>query len=115
MIDQQIDRWADELIDLTGRNRLLCFNHTRSRSLEFSQEPELVESRLDADWRFYLPEPPADDRESRLVSEVPPKPEPPQDDQLCVSMKPERYKDDILRCLRNLRSQTQQLFLDRGL
>ena len=30
-------------------------------------------------------------------------------------MKPERYKDDILRCLRNLRSQTQQLFLDRGL
>lgn len=115
MIDQQIDRWADDLIDLTGRNRLLYFKHTRSRSLEFSQEPDLVESRLDAGWRFYLPERPAGEPEALLEVEPLPEPEPPRDDQLCVSMQPERYRDDILRCLRNLKRQTQQLFLDRGL
>ncbi len=115
MIDRQIDRWADDLIDLTGRNRLLYFKHTRSRSLEFSQEPDLVESRLDAGWRFYLPEPPAAEPDSLFEVESPPEPEPPQDDQLCVSMQPERYRDDIVRCLRNLKRQTRQLFLDRGL
>lgn len=115
MIDQQIDRWADDLIDLTRRNRLLYFKHTRSRSLEFSQEPDLLESRLDAGWRFYLPEPPPGEPEPLFEIDPPPEPEPPQDDQLCVSMQPERYRDDILRCLRNLKRQTGQLFLDRGL
>ncbi|MCY4104642.1 MAG: DUF4011 domain-containing protein [bacterium] len=95
MIYEQIDDWADELIDLTGRNCLLCFRQTRSRSLEFAQEPDLVESRLDAGWRFYLPEPPADEPESLFEVESPPEPEPPQDDQLRVSTQPDRYRDNL--------------------
>ena len=33
-VREQLARWRDDLLDLTGRNRLLRFRHTKTASLE---------------------------------------------------------------------------------
>ncbi len=57
----QVEKWRDELLDLTGRNRLLRFRHTRTSSLEIvtpaAQETldRLLTGRR-REWSFHLPE-----------------------------------------------------------
>src|SRR5262249_15749048 len=57
----QVERWRDELLDLTGRNRLLRFRHTKSSSLEIDDPgaQDVLDKLLSGrsrEWRFFLPE-----------------------------------------------------------
>jgi hypothetical protein len=65
-IRAQIAKWRDELLDLTGRNRLLRFRHTKVSSLEI-QSPsaqEVLDRLLDGrsrEWAIHVPEEPSGD------------------------------------------------------
>jgi very-short-patch-repair endonuclease len=57
----QVEKWRDELLDLTGRNRLLRFRHTKTSSLEVVSPSgqEVVDRLLTGrarEWAFHLPE-----------------------------------------------------------
>src|SRR4051794_22950551 len=60
-IRDQVAQWRDDLLDLTGRNRLLRFRHTRTSSLEIdspgAQEilDRLVTGRA-REWNVHIPE-----------------------------------------------------------
>src|SRR5690349_225350 len=68
-VREQLARWRDDLLDLTGRNRLLRFRHTKTASLELSNPgaQEILDRLLDGrsrEWSIHLPpdeEVPADD------------------------------------------------------
>ena len=58
-VARQVADWRDQLIDLTRRNRLLYFNHTRSASLELSQ-PDMTKifgtlTKPTGYWSFFSP------------------------------------------------------------
>jgi very-short-patch-repair endonuclease len=60
----QVEKWRDELLDLTGRNRLLRFRHPKTSSLEIdSPSAQPILDRLltgrSREWGFHLPEEPA--------------------------------------------------------
>jgi very-short-patch-repair endonuclease len=62
----QVEKWRDELLDLTGRNRLLRFRHTATSSLEIqSPDAQAILDRLllgrTRSWEFHLPEDPGED------------------------------------------------------
>ena len=65
----QLARWRDDLLDLTGRNRLLRFRHTKTASLELaSPDAQEILDRLltgrSREWTIHVPpdeELPADD------------------------------------------------------
>lgn len=103
-------RCAEELIDLTRRNRLLYFRHTRTASLEFAQGASTVDAGLDQHdgWRFHLPPVPPDDAVPLYTSPVP------AADHLVVSLEPERYKPEIERGLMIMKSQTSGCSRFRG-
>ena len=58
---QQISAWRDELVNMTRRNRLLYFKHTRTSSLEietpsaFEVAARLTSSGAQTGWRFSFP------------------------------------------------------------
>src|SRR5690349_19092250 len=76
-VREQLARWRDDLLDLTGRNRLLRFRHTRTASLELSEPgaQEILDRLLDGrsrEWTIHVPpdEPVAGDHDptaSRLA------------------------------------------------
>lgn len=105
-------RWAEDLIDLSRRNRLLYFAHTRSASFEFAQPADEIETRLGSrrGWGFYLPPPP----EVGAGASRNPAPTP-APDELVVSLKPERQGPEIERGLKTLKTKTDAQFLDTGL
>lgn len=61
-LDAQLDKWQQDLVNLTKRNKLLHFRHTKTSSLEIVAPtmPE-VHDRVGAGWRFHLPPDAADD------------------------------------------------------
>ncbi len=68
-VREQLARWRDDLLDLTGRNRLLRFRHTKTASLELeSPDAQAILDRLldgrSREWTIHIPAddaPPADD------------------------------------------------------
>ena len=102
-------RWAEDLVDLSRRNRLLHFQHYKSGSLRFAQDPSQVEARLGRGWYFFLPaNPPTDPDEPYDRGE-------PKDNELVVDMRPTRYGPAIQRSLRNIMKKGDAMFLDAGL
>jgi very-short-patch-repair endonuclease len=60
-IREQVARWRDDLLDLTGRNRLLRFRHTRTSSLEIDEPgAQAILDRLlsgrSREWTVHVPE-----------------------------------------------------------
>ena len=60
-IRDQVARWRDDLLDLTGRNRLLRFRHTKTSSLEIDSPgaQEILDRLLigrSHDWAMHIPE-----------------------------------------------------------
>jgi hypothetical protein len=60
-IRDQVARWRDDLLDLTGRNRLLRFRHTKTSSLEIeSPGAQVILDRLligrSHEWAIHIPE-----------------------------------------------------------
>jgi hypothetical protein len=109
-LDAQLKVWQDELLNLTRRNSLLYFKHSRSSSLEIvGRSTSEVFRRLDAPgWQFYLPSltAPADDE--------PPSPPAaqPTDNELLVDGKSSAA---IKVALRNLERKSSQSEIDTGL
>jgi hypothetical protein len=95
VVIDQLRHWGEDLVDLSRRNRLLYFTHTKTASLEFAQNATAVEARLDtrAGWRFHLPPAPPTD------AGTPERPPLPADDEQVVSLRPTRYKPQIERGL----------------
>ena len=55
-LDAQLTTWRDELVNLTKRNRLLYFKHTKSSSLEIVEPAaESVFRGLPRSWAFFRP------------------------------------------------------------
>ena len=106
----QLRRWAEELVDLTRRNRLLYFRHTKSSSLQFEQDGSVVEMGLaGSGWSFFLPKPPPKDPDEPYERDVPGR------NELIVSNSPERFGPQIERGLSSLARRSQAEFLDSGL
>jgi very-short-patch-repair endonuclease len=106
----QLRRWAEELVDLSRRNRLLYFKHTRSASLQFDQDGSAVEVGLaGSGWGFFLPKPPPSDPDEEHDRGMP------RGDELIISITPERFGPEIERGLSNLARRSQAEFLDSGL
>lgn len=112
LVREHLERWAEDLIDLSRRNRLLYFRHLKSASLRFAQASRVVEERIGPGrkgWYFFLPpNPPTDPSE-------PYEPGVPKDNELVIDMRPERYGPTIERGLRNLFKRNQSVSLDAGL
>ncbi|MGW7402192.1 DUF3320 domain-containing protein [Streptomyces sp. NPDC054833] len=100
--------WRTSLVDLSGRNRLLNFRHTRSSTLEVSApSPSVLVSLLESRALKFaaLPdEVPADDVEPEL---------PPPGETDVVTQK--TTAPALQRALRSLRSKATQVFNDYGL
>ncbi|GHB11205.1 DUF3320 domain-containing protein [Streptomyces termitum] len=103
--------WRKSLVDLSGRNKLLNFRHTRSATLEIQYPPvgELV-AGLDRGWRFApLPEAEPDGTGD------------PEDRPNAVGTDPDGIVTQkttapaLLRALTSLRGKSVQLFNDYGL
>lgn len=112
LLHAHLRRWAEELVDLTRRNGLLYFRHTKTSSLEFSQDAGEIERRLDGrGWRFHLPAAPPEDEQERLLY----RPQPVGPDELEVSLRPVRYGPEIERTLKLIRGRALGEFLDTGI
>ncbi len=114
VMQEHLRKWREELVDLTRRNRLLYFRHTKSASLEFEQTADEIVDRLEgrgraSGWGFHLPPPPPDDPEE------PYSPLTPAPGHLVVAQKLKRYDKQIERGLKLLAGNAQQQFLDTGL
>ena len=113
IVRRHIEQWSEELVDLTRRNRLLYFKHTRSASLQFAQTASAIEGRLrqGRKWQFYLPpRPPTDPLEATLYD-----PTQPNKNELVIEMEPKRYEDTINRNLKSLWKKSIDVMLDSGL
>ena len=109
VVGHNLLRWAEDLVDLSRRNRLLYFRHYKSGSLRFAQDPSQVEARLGRGWYFFLPpNPPTDPDEPYDPGE-------PKDNDLVVDMHPPRYGPMIERSLKNIMKKGDAMFLDAGL
>ena len=111
VVRDHIRLWSEELVDLTRRNRLLYFKHTRSASLEFEQDARVVMGGLDHPdgWGFFLPAPTPDDPNEVYDPGIP------AADALVVAPELKRSGADIERGLKNLAAKAQAEFLDAGL
>ncbi|WP_237305454.1 DUF4011 domain-containing protein [Streptomyces sp. SAT1] len=106
--------WRTSLVDLSGRNRLLNFRHTRSATLEISypSAEELVE-RLDRGWDFApLPDEEPEPEESEEPSSALPAA---RGDHSGGIVTQKRTAPSLLRALNSLRGKSTQLFNDYGL
>ncbi|WP_075779106.1 DUF3320 domain-containing protein [Streptomyces acidiscabies] len=110
--------WRTSLVDLSGRNRLLNFRHTRSATLEISYPTaeELVE-KIESGWDFAVlpdeePEP-ADGEPGATGEDSPAKALPTARRGGIVTQK--TTNPALLRALRTLRGKSTQLFNDYGL
>ncbi|MGD9795933.1 MAG: DUF4011 domain-containing protein, partial [Acidimicrobiia bacterium] len=104
----QIEQWQEQLVNLTRRNKLLSFKHTKSSSLELVSPPmSSMFSRLQrGPVHFFLP--------TEVDEEGPPSMggDNPGSDEIVVDGKKAR---EILAALRNLERVTSQSQLDTGL
>ncbi|MFJ4010201.1 DUF3320 domain-containing protein [Streptomyces sp. NPDC090026] len=107
--------WRTSLVDLSGRNRLLNFRHTKAATLEITYPPaeELVE-KLERGWDFApLPDEEPAAREAEGAQAGTPAPEQHGGTGGIVTQK--RTGPALLRALTRLRSRSTQLFNDYGL
>ncbi len=102
---QQIKAWREELINLSKRNRLLFFKHSKTSTLEIKMPASAaVISRLQTNrrnWQFFMPPDP----------ELDP-PRAPAEDEL-VTQKEDQQS--LLATLKSLERRTAQEFMDKGL
>ncbi|MFN0092216.1 MAG: DUF3320 domain-containing protein [Acidimicrobiales bacterium] len=111
VVADHLDRWAADLVDLSRRNKLLYFSHTRSSSLEFKQPAVEVEEGLTGrsrGWRFFLPPEPPSPRTGAAPVHRPGR------DELVVAFD-DRTGVQIERSLKLLSKTARQEFLDTGL
>ena len=118
---QEIDRlktmlesWRSSLVDLSGRNRLLNFRHTKSATLEISvpSAPELLKG-LGRGWDFApLPDEEPDADEGRRNGEVVLEKAGERTDGIVTQ---KTTAPSLLRALNSLRTKATQVFNDYGL
>ena len=64
-LDQKIDEWKSQLLDLTRRNNLISFKPTKTKSLPLEQtNPTTIATYLEQDAELYIRQQPADDSEA---------------------------------------------------
>lgn len=112
-LEQQLKKWRDDLVNLSRRNRLLYFKHTRSASLEIQLPPSSQEifDRLNAGgarafWEFQLPPDPP------KPGATPPPPPPRRSTEVAVK---DKTRTELLGSLRLLERKVNQEFVDKGL
>ncbi|MFG2270669.1 DUF3320 domain-containing protein [Streptomyces chartreusis] len=106
--------WRTSLVDLSGRNRLLNFRHTKSATLEISHPSaqKLVEG-LDRGWDFApLPDEEPEASSGDVAIEAVPLAGGERGDGIVTQKK---SAPTLLRALNSLRSKSTQLFNDYGL
>ncbi len=113
---EQVTQWRDELINLSRRNKLLYFRHSKTSTFDIEQPgPVEVLARLQirrSGWNFYFPpDPPEDDGDGEEAESIP-APPPPQSDELITS-KPDTKS--LKNSLKQLHRRTTQEFLNKGL
>lgn len=116
-VEAQIQQWAEELIDLSGRNRLVNFRHTKSTTFEFKQDALVILERLADErqkpWRFFRPERPEEDSdEEAQIAERLPRPSP---DELVTVDSLGKFRSEMDRGVKSLASKSQAEYLDTGL
>ncbi|QDN97730.1 DUF3320 domain-containing protein [Streptomyces sp. S1A1-8] len=106
--------WRTSLVDLSGRNRLLNFRHTKSATLEISYpSAQTLVAGLDRGWDFApLPdEEPEVDEADRNIEALPAE----RSDRSDGILTQKTSGPSLLRALNSLRSKSTQLFNDYGL
>lgn len=111
-LKQQIDEWQKELVNLTRRNRLLYFKHTKSATLEItSPKPDAIWAGLqNGGWKFYSM---AEPEETAADAEQIPSPHPPPHTDELVTNKTK--PTDLKNAIRNLERKSNQAYIDTGL
>lgn len=102
----QLDRWAEELVNLTKRNKLLHFKHTKSGSLEFvDRTANQIDAKLNTSgWSFFLP--PETSESDPILSARPSASE-------LVTNK--TTAQEVITSLRQLERKSSQTLLDTGI
>lgn len=112
-LDQQIDTWQKELVNLTRRNRLLYFKHTKSATLEIaSPHVDTVWKGLSGGWEFYVP--PEDKRDEEDEADGT-RPEPARGRHPNELVTDKMNPAELTRSLRNLERKASQAYIDTGL
>lgn len=103
-LDAQLDRWQQDLVNLTKRNKLLFFKHAKTASLEIvAPSMSQIEAGLsDPGWTFRIPPDPKED--------ITPRPR-----KATELETTKRTRNELLNSLKNLERTTSQTHLDTGL
>jgi hypothetical protein len=123
-IREQLARWRDDLVDMTGRNRLLRFRHERVTSFEItSPDAQTIVDRLLAvrsrEWLVHIPDDGTadyssiygDDDEAGVVPRLEPSPEVTRDGVLYTT---KRTGKDVIAGCTGLSRKASQEWMDRG-
>jgi len=106
-LNAQLDKWQEDLVNLTKRNKLLYFKHAKTSSLEIL-EPSLSQVAAGLGrpgWSFFLPSVIEDEDEEELGRRR-------RANELLTS---KRSANDVLASLRSLERVSNQTMLDTGL
>ncbi len=109
----QIETWQKELVNLTRRNRLLYFKHTKSATLEITapHADTVWKTLLNGGWHFYSPPEPKSGSDDTELADVRPARGPKPDELVTDKLVP----NDLTRSLRNLERKAGQAYIDTGL
>jgi len=118
---RQLQKWREDLVDLTRRNRALSFKATsRGTTLVIlAPTPDTIVSRLDegGEWRFHYPPLTESESEDDALKEALKA----EDTELTDDLAPDELLTDVAtsrdlsRIVRSISARTSQEFLDKGL
>lgn len=105
-LDAQLDKWRDELVNLTRRNKLIYFKHTKASTLEIvAPSAGSIHAALQrGSWSFFLP-PPTDDGDEQPARR-------PAPTELVTDKK---LASDVEKALKALDRVSRQTEMDTGL
>ena len=114
-----LQKWAEDLVDLSRRNRLLYFKHLKSGTLEFEQPAATVLAGLrrtgsSAGWGIFIPASPAPESDQLDLGSAAVK-APQINTELVVAEDMGKSGKQIAQSLKTLDSKTRTEFLDTGL
>ncbi len=109
-MNDQVEKWRNDLVNLTKRNRLLYFKHTRSASFELTAPSgheilRRLEATGSSEWRFCIP----------AVADNPDEDPPPVDRAPHELLIGGKDAQEIGSGLKQLERRTNHEFVDRGL
>ncbi len=101
-LDNKIDEWKSQLLDLTRRNKLVSFKPTKSKSLPFEEtDPTTIAAELDDDRDLYLRRQPTDETEA-------------EPELAANELLPTRSPDEAANSLSQIELKNKQFLRERG-